>query len=194
MRLLAAQKKNYIFAVWHTFVDGAVFCLHSRDVGVYSDHPRTHEYQNSWKHFFREIGIKTVRTFHFDVLDASLGKQSAGIINFIKMIKEGKPALLAPDGPDGPIYKAKPGVLYMARKAECVVLPIGFGFSRMVIGPNWDDFALPLPFSRVAVVFGEPIDPSQADSEALLVAAAAELEKRLDNLSFRANEMLFGKT
>ncbi|MCE9596524.1 MAG: hypothetical protein K8S54_01020 [Spirochaetia bacterium] len=194
LRLLKARGKNYVAAVWHTFVDAAVFCLHHRNLCIYSDHPRTPEYENSWTHFFREVGLKTIRALGFDVLDASLGKQSAGIINFIKKIQSGSPALVAPDGPHGPIYEAKPGVLYMARKAGSCVLPIGVGFSRRIVGPNWDDFNLPLPFSRVAIVIGEPFEPSGDMTEEELKKQALLLEGILDKLCFRANVILFGES
>ena len=189
LRLLEARRQNYIIAVWHTFVDAAIFGLHSRGICIYSDHPRTRAYQNSWTHYFREIGLKTIRGMGYEVLDASLGKQSQGIINFIKIIKEGTPALVAPDGPHGPIYEAKPGVIYMAHKSGSVVVPVGMGFSRRVVGPNWDDFALPLPFSRVALTVGEPIRPAPGTDEDSLARQAAEMEKRLDELCFRANDI-----
>lgn len=192
LRKLAALKQNYIVAIWHTFVDAAVFCLHHRNLLIYSDHPRTVEYETSPTHFMREIGIKTLKALGFDVLDASLGKQSAGIMNFIKKIQSGVPALVAPDGPHGPIYEAKPGVVYMAGKANSVILPIGVAFSRQVTGSNWDDFSLPLPFSRIALVIGEPIDPGKGLSESELAARSKELEDTLDRLCFKANEMLFG--
>ena len=193
LRLLQAQRKNYIIAVWHTFVDAAIFCLHSRGVCIYSDHPRTKQYENSWTHYFREIGLKTIRGMGYEVLDASLGKQSQGIINFIKLINYGTPALVAPDGPHGPIYEAKPGVIYMARKSGSVVVPVGMGFSRRVIGPNWDDFALPLPFSRVGLVVGEPIVPAEETDEDSLALQTMEMEKRLDGLCFRANDLVLGR-
>ena len=193
LRLLAARKKNFIVATWHTFVYAGIFLLHSRGLYIYSDHPRTRSYEESWTHWFREIGIKTLASLGFDVLDASLGKQSAGVVNFIKLIKGGRPALVAPDGPHGPIYRAKPGVIYMARKADSVVLPVGFGFSRRVVLPNWDDFALPLPFSRVAMVIGEPIEPGHELTDEEMERLTAEMEATLDRLCFRANELLDGK-
>jgi hypothetical protein len=193
IRLLQAGRKNYIIAVWHSFVDAAIFCLHSRGVCIYSDHPRTRQYESSWTHYLREIGLKTIRGMGYEVLDASLGKQSQGIINFIKIIKEGTPALVAPDGPHGPIYEAKPGVIYMARKSGSVIVPVGMGFSRRVVGPNWDDFALPLPFSRVGLVVGEPIEPSAATDEASLATQARQMENRLDELCFRANDIVLGR-
>lgn len=188
--LLRAKKKNHILAVWHTFVDAAVFSFHHRKLCIYSDHPRTEEYEKSFTHFVREIGLKTLKALGFDVLDASLGKQSAGIVNFIKKIQSGTPALVAPDGPHGPIYEAKPGVVYMAAKADSVVVPVGVGFSRRITGSNWDDFSFPLPFSKVTVVIGEPLVPENDLSDAALARQAAKLEKTLDDLCFRANEML----
>lgn len=188
--LLRAQKKNHIVAVWHTFVDAAVFCLHHRKLCIYSDHPRTEEYEKSVTHFMREVGLKTLRALGFDILDASLGKQSAGIVNFIKKIQNGTPALVAPDGPHGPIYEAKPGVIYMAAKADSVVVPIGVGFSRRITGSNWDDFSFPLPFSKVTLVIGEPIAPAKDLSDTSLSAQAIKLEQTLDALCFRANTLL----
>lgn len=192
LRILRARKKNHILAIWHTFVDGVVFSLHNRDLCIYSDHPRTEEYENSSTHFFREVGLKTLRALGFDILDASLGKQSAGIMNFIKKIQAGTPALVAPDGPNGPIYEAKPGVIYMAVKAKSAIVPVGAGFSRRIIGSNWDDVCFPLPFSRVAIVIGTPMEPSEDVSEESLARQSKVLEEELDQLCFRANDLLYG--
>jgi lysophospholipid acyltransferase (LPLAT)-like uncharacterized protein len=193
IRLLKGAGKNYICSVWHTFVDAAIFGLHHRGICIYSDHPRTREYEESFTHYTREIGLKVIRSFGYDVVDASLGRQSQGVINFIKAIQNGAPALVAPDGPHGPIYEAKPGVIYMARKAGAVVLPIGFGFSRRITGPNWDDFALPLPFSRVAMTIGAPIVPEADASEEGLARQGKAMEAELDRLCFRANDLVLGR-
>lgn len=191
--MLEASGRNYVLAVWHTFVDAALFALHSRDLLIYSDHARTKRYTRSLAHFTREIGIKALESSGFSVLDASRGKQSVGIRNFIRRIQDGEPALVAPDGPHGPIYRAKPGVVYMAAKADSVVVPVGFACSRRVIGRNWDDFELPLPFSRTVAIFGEPIVPPEKPTQESLAQSAQALEDSLDSLTFRANEMIFGK-
>jgi lysophospholipid acyltransferase (LPLAT)-like uncharacterized protein len=194
LRILNARGQNHIVAIWHTFVTAAVFTLHHRRFCIYSDHPRIESYEKSWTHFFREVGLKTLRALGFDVLDASLGKQSAGVLNFIKKIQAGTPAVVAPDGPHGPIYEAKPGVIYMAAKSGSAVVPIGASFSRRILGANWDDFSLPLPFSRVAFVIGAPIYPPESSDEAALAQGSKEVEHALDALCFRANEILFGKS
>jgi len=181
-----AKGNNYILTLWHTFVDGAIFAFHSRNILIYSDHPRNHKYENSMAHFFREVGIKTLRGFDYNILDASLDKQSAGIIRFIHNIKSGSPALVAPDGPSGPIYKAKPGSVYIASKTNAVILPVGFAFSDKISGPNWDDFALPLPFSQLVVNIGKPIMvPFKCSSKEQSIYTQ-KLEDELDRLTFEA--------
>ncbi len=184
---LQAMETNYILSVWHSFVDAAVFIFHSRNITIYSDHPRTPAYERSAAHFFREIGIKTLRNLGFGVLDASLGKQSAGIINFIKTIREGSPALIAPDGPHGPIYRAKPGSVYIAEKTLSPIIPVGFSFSAKINGPNWDDFALPLPFSRIIVMIGEPMQKGPSENQEDFTK---RLEDQLDRLCLTANRKL----
>lgn len=193
IRMLNARRQNYIVAVWHTFVDAAVFGLHGHGLLIYSDHPRTRKYSRSLTNFFRQIGLGTLQSLGYHVLDASVGKQSQGIINFIKKIRAGQPALIAPDGPHGPNYEAKPGVIYMARKSSSVVVPIGIGCSRRVVGPNWDDFVMPLPFSRVAIVVGAPIHPESDTGVDALARQAAQMEASLDQLCFRARDLAAGK-
>ena len=186
----AARDNKYILTVWHSFVDAAVFVFHSKNILIYSDHPRTQKYEKSIAHFFREVGIKTLHNRGFQILDASLGKQSSAILNFIKKVKEGNAALIAPDGPHGPIYKAKPGSVFIGAKTGSAIIPLGFAFSRKVQGPNWDDFALPLPFSRMIVIVGEPLRPP-TDQDKIKYFSQV-LEDRLDQLCHQANRIISG--
>jgi hypothetical protein len=190
MLLLKLKGESFVVTVWHTFVEAAVLCLHSRDLVIYTDHPRTESYENSRHHLVREVGIKTVNALGFDVLDASLEKQSVALLKFIKKIRRGAPALIAPDGPDGPIYRAKTGAVYIAQKTKSAILPVGFSFSRFITLRNWDDFALPLPFSRIVMVVGDPIMIKGRLSGVELDKSAARLEERLDALCHRASEIL----
>jgi lysophospholipid acyltransferase (LPLAT)-like uncharacterized protein len=41
---------------------------------------------------------------------------------------------------------------------------------RHVFARAWDGFELPLPFSRVAVALGPPIEPAEASAEVLAAA------------------------
>jgi len=188
--LLKLRGRNFIVSVWHTFIEAAVLCLHSRELIIYSDHPRTESYEKSLKHVSREVGMKSIRALGFEVLDASLEKQSTAILKFVKKIRTGNPALIALDGPDGPVYKAKTGAAYIAQKARCSILPVGFSASRFVTLLNWDDLAIPLPFSKVVMVIGEPIQLKGRLSSDELDESTGDLEKKLDDLCYLANEIV----
>jgi lysophospholipid acyltransferase (LPLAT)-like uncharacterized protein len=68
----------------------------------------------------------------------------------------GNHLFIAPDGPDGPAYKAKPGFTYAAQKANAIILPIGSYCRHAYIIPRWDQYVVPFPFSRISVYIGEP--------------------------------------
>lgn len=65
--------------------------------------------------------------------------------------------LIAPDGSTGPPHEFKPGAIMLARLSGSPVVPFSFSCTRGIKLKTWDRLLLPLPFSRVEVVFGEPI-------------------------------------
>ncbi|MFW5940254.1 MAG: lysophospholipid acyltransferase family protein [Chloroflexota bacterium] len=75
----------------------------------------------------------------------------------LRLLREGCDAYVTPDGPDGPAYKIKPGVAYLAQKSGATLLPIGAYTRRGHRLNRWDRYVVPYPFSRIAVVIGSPI-------------------------------------
>ena len=59
------------------------------------------------------------------------------------------------DGSRGPVNVAQIGAVVLARDSGCPIVPMGFAASRAVYFNSWDRLVLPLPFSRVCVVYGE---------------------------------------
>ncbi len=89
------------------------------------------------------------------------GDQTMGmgreLVKMVKMMQTGKSLFFTPDGPDGPAYKVKPGIDYLARKAGVPVLPIGAYARHSYKLPRWDMYVAPYPFSRVSIHIGEPM-------------------------------------
>ncbi|MEM8711200.1 MAG: lysophospholipid acyltransferase family protein, partial [Planctomycetota bacterium] len=84
------------------------------------------------------------------------------------LLSSGTAVAITPDGPRGPRHHVNKGAAFLGRATGRPILPIGFGVSRAVRLSSWDRFTIPLPFTRVAVAFGEPIDvPREADEAAL---------------------------
>lgn len=75
--------------------------------------------------------------------------------------------LIAPDGSTGPAHVFKPGAIMLARLSGSPVVPVSFACTWGIKLRTWDRLLLPLPFSRVEFVVGEPIelDPIMAMTE-----------------------------
>ncbi len=59
------------------------------------------------------------------------------------------------DGSKGPANVAQIGAVVLARDAGRPIIPTGFAASPAVYFNSWDRMVLPLPFSRVCIVYGE---------------------------------------
>jgi lysophospholipid acyltransferase (LPLAT)-like uncharacterized protein len=90
------------------------------------------------------------------------------VLRVMQAMKKGKQSLIAPDGPDGPPFIAKPGVTFLARKTEGVILPVGTWAWPMVQLRRWDQYLIPLPFAKIYLAFGQPIFAGKEDDEATL--------------------------
>ncbi len=66
---------------------------------------------------------------------------------------------LTPDGPHGPPQVSKMGAVSLSRSLDIPLLWVSASARRAVRFGTWDRFMLPLPFSRVRVVFGPPQHP-----------------------------------
>jgi hypothetical protein len=60
--------------------------------------------------------------------------------------------------------------------------------SRQKIFPTWDRFVLPLPFSRLALLVGQPLPVGPAARGAALEGLRRVLEDRLNELFQRAQD------
>ncbi|MCA9627263.1 MAG: DUF374 domain-containing protein, partial [Myxococcales bacterium] len=86
---------------------------------------------------------------------------------------------LAVDGPRGPRQRVKSGAVVARRLGDAQLIPLGIAYGRSLeFRRAWDRFQLPLPFTRVCVVIGEPARPSSAElltQDLLGVEGRAEL-------------------
>lgn len=96
-------------------------------------------------------GGRDALTAMMDEVDAS--RCSAGIIV---------------DGPLGPAGVAKPGAILLARRTGLPIVPGNWWATGCITFRSWDRTIVPLPFSRLAFAFEEPIIvPPDADDDAI---------------------------
>ena len=78
------------------------------------------------------------------------------------------------------------GIVLLARSTGRPIYPVGIATSRRLDLDNWDKSAVNLPFSRGAIVLGDPVRvPPQAD-DAAVEAYRREVEASLDRATARA--------
>jgi len=85
------------------------------------------------------------------------------------ILSGGKGCATVLDGPRGPAYVAKKGMIHLAKLTGAPLIPRIWSANRVItIRDSWDKTMLPLPWSKVYVAFGEPIDiPAETSSRAL---------------------------
>ncbi len=113
------------------------------------------------------------------------------LLKLIKKVKEGCTVGTPVDGPKGPRYVVKSGMLYIAQKSNIPLVPIGVAYEKKwIFEKAWDKFELPKPFSRAVVIFGEPYF---IEKNADLLDEALLLKEKLDNLDRKAELQIKNK-
>jgi lysophospholipid acyltransferase (LPLAT)-like uncharacterized protein len=74
------------------------------------------------------------------------------------------------------------GVVVLARETGAPVLPTVAACERKIILNTWDRFELFLPFSRAALIFGEPVFVPPEAKGKILEEFRRKLETRLNDL------------
>jgi lysophospholipid acyltransferase (LPLAT)-like uncharacterized protein len=101
------------------------------------------------------------------------------------LMKDGLSPAITPDGPRGPVWKAKPGAILLSQMSARPIVPMAYAASR-AWHLQWDRFVLPWPLARVAIVIGEPLQVPKGLDAAALERFQGELEARLHALAARA--------
>jgi lysophospholipid acyltransferase (LPLAT)-like uncharacterized protein len=142
-------QRNHIFCHWHTFIPlyGSVF-LHNRSQ-VWMQHPFW--FMKSIHLFLRFTGVKKI------ILGSTghSGREAAD--ELVEYLKKGYSTVLLPDGPSGPPFVAKKGMLHISLQSQVPILPMQFRASKFFESHGWDRKKWPIPFSTIEVKFGTPI-------------------------------------
>lgn len=100
--------------------------------------------------------------------------------------RHGTSPILIPDGPKGPPYEFKVGVLGLAQMSGVPLFLMGFAASRAWSVGTWDRMVLPRPFARVAIAVDPPRPVPRDLPESELEGERQAIEARLDALTRRA--------
>lgn len=100
------------------------------------------------------------------------------LLEMVRRLVPGELAVHVVDGPRGPAGEVKPGLFLLAQRAGAVIVPAYAAATRRIVTRSWDRMQIPLPFARIHIRYGEPLEVPQGLPEAELDRMARELEER----------------
>ena len=78
---------------------------------------------------------------------------------------------------------AKPGAAYLAKAVGSPIFPIAYAATRVARLRSWDGLMIPLPFARLIIQFGDPLEVPAHASDEQVEDCRVELERRLNALT-----------
>lgn len=92
---------------------------------------------------------------------------------------------ITPDGPRGPIYSIKDGLLTTAYLSKRAIMPVAIDVSREWTFNSWDKFRFPRPFSTIRIKYGIPhFVKNKEDFAEIKEALKQEIEAMYDSIKF----------
>jgi len=173
---LHASGRRAIHAFWHGQLLGLEYAYRGSGICVLS----------SW-HRDGEISARLMRALGYEVVRGSTTRGSArGFVLMLSKLREGHDLAVTPDGPTGPARVVKPGIFYLSDRSGAPIVPVAVWSSPSTSLGSWDRFAVPLPFAKVVIVHGAPVEPTGGED---LERRAGELGEALESAWRRARDV-----
>jgi lysophospholipid acyltransferase (LPLAT)-like uncharacterized protein len=129
---------------------------------------------------FRSLGYQSIR--------GSTGRGGVrAALEGVRKLREGGVMAITPDGPRGPSKEVQGGVMLMAHKSGSGLVPVGIDAkSKKVFEKSWDRYFIPMPLSKAAMIFGEPIYIPEKSTEEEIEAIRLHLQNEINRLDEEA--------
>ena len=135
-----------------------------------------------------EIIARTLSMFGVRAIRGSSYKSgSKAFRELIRIVRDKGRVFITVDGSRGPVFKVQKGILHLAKISGKPILPVTYGAEKAHVFKSWDRFIIPHPFTRLVVIYGEPLYVHRDSSEEEIEAKRVELEKRLSEMTERAD-------
>ena len=165
-----AEKNPIIIAFWHNQLFPIVhleqhYLSNQKVAGLVSPSK-----DGAWLARLLEMcGIHPVR-------GSSGARGGVALGELLDAMKEGYSVAITPDGPRGPLYRLKPGVIWLADQSAAPILTLKLTMQSYWALKSWDRFQIPKPFSKIVITgkLWRNIDELKATHQTLLGEKALE--------------------
>ena len=136
-----------------------------------------------------DLLARLARLMGYSVIRGSTYKKAVSAArSLIKVLRRNQRIIIIADGSRGPRCVAQPGSVQLAGITGAPIFPMTFGAKNKVILNSWDQFAIPLPFTRCTLNFSSPISLPPKSSEQIIEEKRLELENALNRISKASEE------
>ena len=144
---LASDKKNFVSAFWHGSMLIGWYMHRNENVAALVSQSKD-----------GEVLAKILKKWNYKVVrgSSSLGGNEALSV-MIDLIRGNNFLAITPDGPRGPVNKMKAGAVISAKKTNVPLFLAGIGIKKKFVLKSWDHFEVPKPFSKVVVLYSDPV-------------------------------------
>jgi len=173
---LERDNKNYVFAFWHgTMLLPWYINRNKNFLGLIS------------KSKDGDLLANTLRNWRYQVVRGSSSKGgSVALEVMIDYAKNKTSVAVTPDGPRGPALKLKAGVVIAAKKSGVPLVLAGVGYQQKKYLSSWDRFQVPKPFSKVKLIYSNPIYVEQTLTYEKTSETIRQCDYKLNELQTKA--------
>lgn len=140
-----------------------------------------------------EIIARTVQKWGFKVVRGSKGKRGSveATMQLIDRLKNNECIAMMVDGPSGPAFVVKDGVIKIAKMSKTPIVPV-YWYSpnkNFLKIPSWDGFRYPFGFTKLLNFYGDPIYVNPDNTDEQDEEVRIQLQNSLKELEEKAPEV-----
>ncbi len=175
---LITAGRPFVLSLWHNECFTLIYLKKNLKLMTIASQSKDGEYITG---VLEQLGFAVARG------SSSRGGVSA-LLSSARLMRQGYSPAVTVDGPRGPRHKVKDGAIYLAGSNRVPLVPLRALSERCIRCGSWDRFEVPLPFSRVRVVFGDPymVERDLRDKD-MLEQERARLERAMAALGADAS-------
>ena len=151
------NNSNHIFCLWHSFVPLALICATPSIPKILDCAPQAWMQHPIWYMkpihvLLRLMGVKKIimgSTGHS-------GREAAD--QLLDHLRQGCSTVLNPDGPHGPAFVLKKGILHLSLKSGVPIVAVRFSSSNFRKLNSWDSKKFSYPFSTIEMEINDPVN------------------------------------
>lgn len=181
LRDIPAAGRPYIFCIWHNRLPLAVsiYRRYAKSAGFSMKMAGLVSASRDGallSRILELLGVQPVR-------GSSSRRGAQALLELNSWLERGYDVAITVDGPRGPRYRMKPGVVGLAQVTGCPIVPATYRVSRKWTLKSWDRFQIPVPFSTCYFNFDDPVPVPRDISDAEREALRQDIERKLTALT-----------